>query len=355
MTAKRLCLLFPVILVIALILSAAYHAEPTIVARALATEMSLVSVPADSDPTLDGVANEDFWKDAPSLQVELNRGANHENPTVTLKSVYTSEQVYFLVTWDDPTQSYLRTPWEMQPDGTWKRLGDPKDKGGDNNLWYEDKLAMIWDINNSIKGFEEDGCFVACHRSKEGDPDAKPYGNKFLENEGERGDMWHWKGVRNLAQIHDQYLDNTPYSKETVNAGRKSDPDNSKGYRDNLTEDKKMPAFMPAGEFTKDGAPGFLLEDSIVPFDPAGFKPGDRLPSIIITKFTDDGGNISAGWKWVEGKWTLEFGRKLVTGSEFDVQFSDLSATYYFGIAAFDNAQVRHSFHKGSIKFTFKQ
>ncbi|MCC6972762.1 MAG: hypothetical protein IT322_01995 [Anaerolineae bacterium] len=206
MTAKRLCLLFPVILVIALILSAAYHAEPTIVARALATEMSLVSVPADSDPTLDGVADEDFWKDAPSLQVELNRGANHENPTVTLKSVYTSEQVYFLVTWDDPTQSYLRTPWEMQPDGTWKRLGDPKDKGGDNNLWYEDKLAMIWDINNSIKGFEEDGCFVACHRSKEGDPDAKPYGNKFLENEGERGDMWHWKGVRNLAQIHDQYL-----------------------------------------------------------------------------------------------------------------------------------------------------
>jgi hypothetical protein len=35
--------------------------------------------------------------------------------------------------------------------------------------------------------------------------------------------------------------------------------------------------------------------------------------------------------------------RKLVTGSRFDVQFSDLTARYGFGIAAFDNAQVRHA------------
>ncbi len=45
--------------------------------------------------------------------------------------------------------------------------------------------------------------------------------------------------------------------------------------------------------------------------------------------------------------------RKLVTGSKFDVQFDKLDATYEFGVAAFDNAQVRHAFHAGALKLTF--
>jgi hypothetical protein len=36
------------------------------------------------------------------------------------------------------------------------------------------------------------------------------------------------------------------------------------------------------------------------------------------------------------------------------VQFSDLSATYYFGIAAFDNAQVRHAYQTGATPFVFQ-
>jgi hypothetical protein len=40
---------------------------------------------------------------------------------------------------------------------------------------------------------------------------------------------------------------------------------------------------------------------------------------------------------------TSVISRKLVTGSKFDVQFSDLGARYGFGFAAFDNAQVRHA------------
>lgn len=348
MTIRKLFFLFAAVLLVVFTFGARFDAEPTIAAEALA----LASIPVSAAPTLDGVADEAFWKDATAVKVELARGVNTEKPTIEIKSVYTKDMVYFVATWTDPTQSYLRAPWEMQADGTWKRLGDPNDKGGDNNLWYEDKLAMIWPIT-AIKGFEADGCFVGCHRAKDGDP--KPYGNKFLENEGELADMWHWKSVRDLEQIHDQYLDTTSYSKDTPNAGRKSDPDKSKGYVDNLTEDKKMPAFMPAGEFTKDGAPGFILDSAKVPFDASLFKPGDRLPSIIITKFLEDGGDIAAGWKWADGMWTLEFGRKLDTGSKYDVAFKDLSATYYFGVAVFDNAQVRHSFHRGAVVFTFKQ
>lgn len=321
---------------------------------ALAQDEGLVSVPVTEAPTLDGVVDEAAWKDAPVFEVSTRRGANEGDTTISLQSVYTGDMVYFLVTWADPTESFIRSPWEMQADGTWIQLKDPEDKGGDNNVWYEDKLAFIWPINNSIADFESDGCFVACHRSDDGDP--KPYGNKYTENEGEMGDIWHWKSVRNVNQLDDQYLDSTPYSADTPEAGRHSDPKDSGGYADNVNEDKTGPAFMlPGDDFARDGRPGFILQSEAVPFDASKFQPGDRVPAIVTSEIVGDRGNISAGWKWEDGMWTLEFGRALETGSEFDVQFGDLTAMYYFGIADFDNAQVRHAFQGDPIAFTFQQ
>lgn len=328
------------------------NSEPSIVAYA--QDDGLVSVPAPEALTLDGVGDEASWENAPVLKIATRRGKNDGNTTIMLQSVYTEDMVYFLLQWEDPTQSFLRFPWELQEDGTWIQLRDPEDKGGDDNLWYEDKLALIWNINNSIVDFDVDGCFTACHRSNDGDP--KPYGNKYNENEGELGDIWHWKSVRNLNQIDDQYLDSTRYSADTPEAGRKSDPKDGGGYTNNVNEDKTAPAFMPAGDdFPRDGSPGFIIESEAVPFDPSLFEAGDRLPGILISTITGDRGDISAGWVWEDGVWTLEFGRALVTGSEFDVQFEDLSAEYYFGIANFDNAQVRHAYAADPIIFTFQK
>jgi hypothetical protein len=50
---------------------------------------------------------------------------------------------------------------------------------------------------------------------------------------------------------------------------------------------------------------------------------------------------VASGWK--DGVHTSVIARKLVTGSKYDVQWSDLNARYAFGFAAFDNAQVRHA------------
>ena len=57
--------------------------------------------------------------------------------------------------------------------------------------------------------------------------------------------------------------------------------------------------------------------------------------------------------RWAGGKWTAVLCRKLVTGSKFDVQFDNLEATYAFGLAAFDNAQVRHAIQMGALKLKF--
>ena len=45
--------------------------------------------------------------------------------------------------------------------------------------------------------------------------------------------------------------------------------------------------------------------------------------------------------------------RKLVTGGKFDVQSDKLDGTYDFGLAAFDNAQVRHAYQMGALHLKF--
>lgn len=317
-----------------------------------APEGALVSIKVDQAPALDGVADEAIWQDAPEIVIPVSGGANNDSTEVSLKSVYTGDMVYFVVTWTDPTESWLRVPWEKQTDGTWIRLADPNDKGGDNNLYYEDKLAFIWDIDNSIPNFNTVGCFTACHVGE--NSDVKPYGNMYTAEEGQLGDIWHWKSVRNLNQVDDQYLDWTRYTADTPGAGRKPDARDNGGYVNNETEDRQMPAFMPPGGGNKDGSPGYILESEKVPFDDSLFQAGDRVPSIIKSEFIGDRGDISAGWEYSDGAWTLELGRALDTGSETDVQFTDLAATYYFGVATFDNAQVRHAFQTGATPFVFE-
>jgi hypothetical protein len=313
---------------------------------------ALVSVPASQAPVLDAAGSDAAWQDAPELKIAVSGGANTSKSEVTLKSVYSGDTVYFLATWDDPTESFLRTPWEKQEDGTWIKLKDPNDKYSDNNLYYEDKFSIIWSINNSIANFETLGCFTACHAGE--NADAKPYGNKYTNTEGELGDIWHWKSVRNLGQIDDQYLDWTRYTADTPGAGRKSDKKDGGGYEENQSEDKTMPAFMAPAGGSKDGYPGYILDSEKVAFDDSLFSAGDRAPSIVISEFTGDRGDISASFKWADGKWTLEFSRKLDTGSATDVQFADLSETYYFGVATFDNSQVRHAFQMGATPFVFQ-
>jgi hypothetical protein len=56
-----------------------------------------------------------------------------------------------------------------------------------------------------------------------------------------------------------------------------------------------------------------------------------------------DRADIKVATSWSNGVLTSVLSRKLVTGSKFDVQFDKLGQRYPFGVAAFDNAAVRHA------------
>lgn len=312
---------------------------------------ALTAVKVDKAPVLDGKID-DAWKKAKEIKINLIGGANlpKGSTEVNLKAVYTATDVYFLAQWRDPTESHQRFPWKKQVNGTWLKLIDPDDKGGDSNKYYEDKFAMLWNIN--IAGFEAAGCMVACHAGEAG----KPYGNLYTANAGERGDLWHWKGVRTgpVGQIDDQYVDNTRYDKDkSPDAGRKSDPKTAGGYVDNVSDDKKGPKFASKGN--KPAPPYWILDQEKEAIGESKYKAGQEVAGIIIAPFTGDRGDISARANWSNGMWTLEFSRKLKTGSQYDVQFDDLSKEYAFGVAVFDNAQVRHAFATQPNKLVFQK
>ncbi len=317
---------------------------------------TLVATGVSTAPRLEALADDPAWSKAQALAVKATGGVNFKDnvgsTSATLKAVYTADTIYFLMQYEDPTESARRGPFIKQADGSWKKLTDPNDKGGDNNQFYEDKFAMIWPIDNSIKGFETAGCFATCHAGEPG----KAFGNKYTASAGELGDIWHWKSIRTgtVGKIDDQYVDNTKYDKEKApEAGRKSDANTGGGYKDITLKDGK-PEFM-----NKDAKPAnvggtyYLKDADKVAFDDGKFKANDEVASMLVAPYQGDRGDISAVNAWKDGKWTIAFSRKLTTGSKTDIQFDKLEGTYYFGVAFFDNAQVRHAFSSGAYKLIF--
>jgi Ethylbenzene dehydrogenase len=304
----------------------------------------LLAARVATPPTLDGDASDATWAAAKPLTVQLADGKNFADgkgaTTAVLKAVYSGDMVYFLVQYADPTNSVRRGPFQKQADGSWKKLKDPQDKGGDDNVYYEDKWAMIWNIGNSIPNWDKRGCAVACHVGE-----GKPFGNKYLASEGQMGDMWHMKGSRTapLGKVDDQYLDHTRYdAKTSPNAGRKSDPGGPE-YKGLDLVDGKPPFMNKDGKAVNVGGAPYIVDGTQVPFDDSRFKPGDEVASYVIFPLKSDRADINVAVRWAAGRHTSEVSRKLVTGSRFDVQFSDLKASYGFGFAAFDNAQVQHA------------
>ena len=312
----------------------------------------LVAAKVATPPVLDGDAGDAAWASARPVTLKLTDGRGFVGgaTTATLKSVYSGDRVYFLIQYDDPTMSLRRAPYQKQADGSWKKLKDPDDKGGDNNIYYEDKWSIIWNIGNSIAKFDDRGCAVACHIGQ-----GKPYGNKYTSKEGELGDIWHMKTGRSMpwGKVDDQYLDHTRHDPKTSpSAGRKNEPGGPdyKGF--DLVDGK--PQFMHKdGKAANAGGSYHIAAGDEVPFDDRRFKPGDEVASYIANRTTGDRADVDGRGRWANGKWTFEVSRKLVTGSKFDVQFDDLNASYGFGFAAFDNAQVQHAMADDPLKLRF--
>jgi len=327
-------------------------------------QMKLVSVKADSAITLDAMA-EAAWDKATALEVKLDQLPYEPSngydgileTTAKIKSLYDDKYVYFYLQYADPTQSFARFPWVKQADGTWKQ-SKKKDSTGHDNTYYEDKVGMYWEIK--ARGFKKKGCAISCHLTEKGlnngiaDTSA---GRKYTNEPGETIDMWHWKSVRTgpLGMFDDQFVDSTTDPKANKNWGRKGDVKTGGGYKNNVNESKIGPAFMNSPYSEEDKY--WVLPRSKAKFVDT-FKTGDIVPGIVISPFTGPRADIKSASTWKDGVWTLEIKRALITIGEKsniqDVQFSDLGKSYNFGVSVFDNSQINHVYHEGSIGMTFE-
>jgi hypothetical protein len=315
---------------------------------------TLTAINSSQAPVMDGKADDPVWAQAEAVDLKFKKGSNlmDGKSSGSLKAARVGDSLYLLLQYQDPTHSVRRGPFVKQADGSWKKLKDPDDKGGDNNKYYEDKAAFIWPIANSIPDFAKDGCFAACHD----DEPPKPFGNKYTENPGELGDIWHLKSVRTgvVGQSDDQWLDHTRFDPEKAKgAGRHSDKKDGGGYKNIELKDGKPEFMHKDGLAANKGGTYWLKSADAVPLDDSRFQPGDELASILVSPFTGDRGDIAVTQHWQDGVWTLEISRKLVTGSPTDVQFDDIKAEYLFGVAVFDNAQVRHAYMQKPLSLRF--
>lgn len=362
----------------------------------------LVSLKVDAPPAIDGIID-DIWENSailefstavPDVTGDVFRGyTGNIIPWVKMRSVYDATDVYFLVQWADPTQSLKRSPWYFNP--TTKRWAQEKGTydfdpvtGAVLRLpFYEDKISFLWNINNSVSGWNNATCYKSCHT---GLPALDLSSRHFTNYVTEKIDMWHWKSVRGGVnagfQLHDQYQDNTYPN------GRKGDPgvDVYQTNTQNLIITGSDPAItvavpkyiipdrndygwimnteVAAGTaklVTAVDNNGVLTLSDATLIDPnvgtdyqrigAGVGPKAVAGVTLNDSYAGSAGDISCKAIYTDGVgWTIEIKRALTTADPvYDIDFSSLT-DQYFGFAVFENAQIAHSI-KPNLVLKFKK
>lgn len=336
-------------------------------------------------PTLDGRPDDAVWNAAPAVKLRLANGANLPGgeTDVVIRALHDGERVYLLCEWTDPTQSAAHVPLLKTEQG-W-RIMQTAYLEADENLYYEDKLALMLASANPIAALQSVHLGA---RPLQGEPGAPGGRGLHYTTDGSILDIWHWKSVRNAAQrqADDNFFgpplpapSETPRVRDPdsgawlprYTAGYRKDPPASfSGYEMNwefFDENWVLPLRLPddprdlAGARTTmvaispDAVPGdsttgwIEFNDTHAYADGADTLPvGTVLPSVLPTgQLTGDRGDIRARGRWSDGRWHLELSRRLNTGSDRDVVIEDGTLLW---VAVFDHTQTRHAYHLRPVR-----
>lgn len=374
----------------------------TAASQVINSATDLVSEKTATVPSIDGTIDA-MWANSSILQFstavpevtgDVFRGYTGKIiPSVKMRSAYDATNIYFLVEWADPTQSLKRNPWYFDPatkrwiqeSGTYGFTSSPY-----RPPFYEDKLAFLWNINNSVSGWNSATCYKSCHT---GLPAADGSSRHYTNYPTEKIDMWHWKAVRggdNAGfQVHDQVQNSSYPNGRTSDAGVDVYQNNTQ----NLVITGSSPAITVAvpkyvipgrsdygwiynAEVTAGTAKqiiavdanGVLTLSDATTIDPnvgtdyqrlgtyaSGGLGAKAIPGLTLNAaYTGSMGDISCKSVYTGTGWIMEIKRALNTGDAVnDVDFTSL-ADQYFGFAIFENAQIAHSI-KTNLVLKFKK
>ena len=191
----------------------------------------LTAIKTTTAPTIDGVVDA-IWEKATKIEFSptvpdpgnaLFAGYIGEKYPVSLKAMYDNDYIYFLAEYADNTQSQKVAPWYFDP--TTKRWAkEPTSRTFDANGvltregFGEDKIAMLWNIDNSTPKFATQTCYASCHVfTPYMDYSVTPAvyksnsasANHYTNGTNEKIDMWWMQPSKGLSygKMDDNYQD----------------------------------------------------------------------------------------------------------------------------------------------------
>jgi len=304
---------------------------------------------------------------------------------VSVRAAFDAQYIYMRFEWNAPRPGVGHELWRF--DGSqWVPWGGPKPDATKHNMpaSYEERLALMLTERNlqaedrAQTGFNQAGCFIACHNSMRNMPNAvagdrvrsHPYlgtgglnasdirhyllltrtgtdetggwdkvktANEIerLKAEGSFLDLWQWRAFRSgpLGYATDDHV----LDYRLADAGRY--PYTTPGRPSFMYDQAKMGfRAIPEARYTEllPQLP-LIMGVNAVPLDPSvRFAVGDLLPRPILRTPDGSAADIMVNASWQNGKWVVEFRRKLITGNADDKPLN-AGRVYRFGMALFDD------------------
>lgn len=304
---------------------------------------------------------------------------------VTVQAAFDDEYMYLRFEWPAPRPGASHDLWRF--DGTrWTPWGGPKPAATKAGITpsHEDRVTLMLSErnipadNDARTGFNQAGCFIACHNSMREMPQEKrgdvvranpslgvgglgasdvrhyllvsrtlsdetggwdkvkaPTDLARLRAESSFLDLLHWRGYRSnpIGYADDGHvlefrLDDAGRSMFTATATPTLmyDPGRT-GFR--AIPEARLTELLPQLPL--------IAGVNAVPIPPGtAFQTGDLLPQHALRTPEGSRADIMANGSWARGRWTVELRRKLRTGNPDDKPFIP-GRTYRFGLAIFDD------------------
>jgi hypothetical protein len=237
-------------------------------------EMTLVSMRVNEAPVIDGRADESFWHTAPAI---TTLDYSSQRP-ITIRSVYTSGEIFFLVTYPEDTPTETHKTW------VWDKKEEVYREGPDR----EDVFVFKWSMSGQNVSL------------------------RLYDPEPHRADIWFWKAQR------------------TNPSGYADDKMQSVSLKPSPTSRKIPSSTHGTLYFQRWGDAGKPAWEEKFFFE----YQGDRLPKNVNVQPEGSRADVRAKGVWSNKLWTIEFGRKLNTGHDDDVVFTQGTA-HLFGVSCY--------------------
>lgn len=235
---------------------------------------SLFSSEVEVAPVVDGSSNDDAWKSARAVTVkDVTTGLD-----VTLKSVYAGDMIFFLVSFPDAQEDRLHKPWVWDKELNIYKLG----------LQREDTFTFKWNMTSGVEDITN------------------------FSDQDYTADVWYWKACRTDPAGHAD-------DKMHILA-----PSPGKKAKELVSNSGKRRYLMRLGDA------GSAAQKKRILIDYQGDVQNQYESAVPDGSRAD----VKAKGAWNDGRWTMEFGRKLDTGHTDDIQFASASGKkYHFGIS----------------------